>query len=99
MALVFEAYGALCFLALIAFLVLAAAAKLRPDLEEEELDLAELDKLKKLVGSDSSHDAPAIEPPILGEPFSPPASRPAKQGKRPIGRRTVAFHARHPRTT
>ena len=47
-ALVFEVYGAVCFFSLIAFLVLAAVAKLRPDLDEEEFDLAELEKLKKL---------------------------------------------------
>ena len=33
--LVFEVYGAFCFLSLIAFLVLASVAKLRPDLDEE----------------------------------------------------------------
>ena len=36
-ASVFELYGALCFLSLIAFLVLAARAKLRPDLDEERV--------------------------------------------------------------
>jgi hypothetical protein len=35
----FEIYGALCFLSLIAFLVLATAAKLRPDLDEEAVDV------------------------------------------------------------
>ena len=48
-ALVFEVYGAICFFSLIAFLVWAAVAKLRPDLDEEEFDLAELEKLKRLV--------------------------------------------------
>ena len=56
-ALVFEVYGAVCFFSLIAFLVLAAVAKLRPDLDEEELDLVELEKLKKLVRSEPSGDA------------------------------------------
>ena len=41
-ASVFELYGALCFLSLIAFLVLAARAKLRPDLDEDEFDIGEI---------------------------------------------------------
>ena len=63
-ALVFEIYGAFCLFSLIAFLVLASVAKLRPDLEEEELDLAELEKL---VNSEPSGDALSIEPAILEE--------------------------------
>jgi hypothetical protein len=43
-ALVFEAYGALCCFALAVFLAWAAVAKLRPDLGEQEFDLAELKK-------------------------------------------------------
>jgi hypothetical protein len=39
MTSVFEIYGALCFLSLIAFLVLATAARLRPDLDEEAVDV------------------------------------------------------------
>jgi hypothetical protein len=38
MALVFEVYGALCFLALAVLLVWAAMAKLRPDLDEEKFE-------------------------------------------------------------
>jgi hypothetical protein len=38
MALVFEAYGALCFFALVVFLAWAAVAKLRPDLDERSGD-------------------------------------------------------------
>ena len=53
-ALVFEIYGAVCFFSLIAFLVLASAAKLRPDLDE---DLVELEKLKKLISGKQSSDA------------------------------------------
>src|ERR1700722_12771825 len=45
-ALVFEAYGALCVFALVVFLAWASVAKLRPDLDEEEFDLAKLEKLK-----------------------------------------------------
>ena len=60
-ALVFEVYGAVCFVALIAFLVLAAMAKLRPDLEEEQFDFIELEKLKKLVNSERSDDVLSLE--------------------------------------
>ena len=46
-ALIFEVYGALCFFSLIAFIVWAAVAKLRPDLDEEEFDFVELEELKE----------------------------------------------------
>jgi hypothetical protein len=98
-ALVFEIYGAFCFFSLIAFLVLAAVAKLRPDLEEEELDLAELEKLKKLVSSEPSRDALSIEPPMIEEPFWSPAVRPVKQRQRSIRARLHLFHTRKPRLT
>jgi hypothetical protein len=98
-ALVFEAYGALCFFALAAFLVLAAVAKLRPDLDEDELDLAELEKLKKLVSSEGIGDSPSIEPPLIEElSWSPPA-RWAERSARPIRRRKAAFHIRQHRMT
>lgn len=97
-ALVFEAYAALCILALVVFLVWASVAKLRPDLDEEELDLAELEKLKKLVGDEPPCDAPSIEPPTIEEQSSPPPPRLVKQRKRPTRTRTVAFHTRHSRT-
>ncbi len=45
-ALVFEVYGAFCLFSLIAFLVWASVAKLRPDLDEEEFDFIELEKLR-----------------------------------------------------
>ena len=83
-ALVFEVYGAVCFFSLIAFLVLAAAAKLRPDLDEEELDLVELEKLKKLVRFEQSGDALTVDAPIIEDaPRSAPA-RPVKQSKPPV---------------
>jgi hypothetical protein len=60
-ALFLEVYGAFCFLSLVAFLALAAVAKLRPDLDEEESE--ELEKLKKLVNSwPSGHDLPNEDP-------------------------------------
>jgi len=73
-ALLFEAYGALCVFSLIAFLVWAAVAKLRPDLDEEEFDFAEVEKLRKPVSLEPYGDALSIEPPIIEEPsWSSPA--------------------------
>jgi hypothetical protein len=98
-ALVFEVYGAVCFFSLIAFLVLAAAAKLRPDLDEEELDLVELEKLKKLVRSEQSGDALPVDAPIIEDaPRSAPA-RPVKQSKPPVRLRPHLLHGRKPRMT
>jgi hypothetical protein len=98
-ALVFEVYGAVCFLSLLAFLVLASVAKLRPDLDEEELDLVELEKLKKLVKSEQSCDALPVDAPIIEDaPRSAPA-RPVKQSKRPVRVRPHLIHLRKPRIT
>jgi hypothetical protein len=48
-ALVFEAYGAVCLLSLIGFLVLAARAKLRPDLDEDEFDFPVKDPIVEIL--------------------------------------------------
>lgn len=93
-ALVFEVYGAICFFSLIAFLAWAAVAKLRLDLDEQEFDLAELEKLKS---PERSGDALSIEPPIIEEPSWSPTARPVKPSQRPIRRRPHLFHARNPR--
>lgn len=98
-ALVFEVYGAVCFVALIAFLVLAAVAKLRPDLEEEQFDFIELEKLKKLVNSERSDDVLSLEPPIIEEAFWSAPPRPVKPSKRQIQRRPHLIHLRKPRIT
>ena len=104
-ALFFEVYGAFSVFALVVFLVWTAVAKLRPDLEEEELDLAELEKLekleklKKLVSSEESCGALSIESPIIEKPSSSPRVRPVKRGKRSIRTRPHLFHTRKPRTT
>ena len=71
MALVFEAFGALCFFALVVLLAWAAVAKLRPDLDEEGFDLA----------GERSGDAPSIEPAIIEEPSWSPPTRPVKQSR------------------
>jgi hypothetical protein len=97
-ALVFEVYGAFCLFSLIAFLVLAAVAKLRPDLEEEEFDFIELEKLKQLVSTERSGDALSIEPPIIEEPSGSPPARRAEQSKRPIRGRPHLLHGRKPHT-
>jgi hypothetical protein len=96
-ALVFEGYGAFCLFSLIAFLVLAGMAKLRPDLDEEEFDFIELEKLKQLVSSEQSDAALSIEPPIMEESFWSPPARPVKQSKRRIQRRPLLIHPRKPR--
>ena len=101
-ALFFEVYGAFSVFALVVFLVWAAVAKLRPDLEEEELDLAELEKLEKLnklVSSEESCGALSIEFADHEKPSSSPRARPVKRGKRSVRTRPHLFHTRKPRTT
>ncbi len=93
-ALVFEGYGALCFISLIAFLVLAAVAKLRPDLDEEELDFIELEK----ESSEQSADSLSLEPAIMEESSWSPPPRPVKRSKRLTQRRPHLIHMRKPRT-
>jgi|ERR1700677_1023126 hypothetical protein len=94
-ALVFEVYGAICVFSLIAFLVLASVAKLRPDLDEEELDFVELEK--KLAHSEQSDGPLSLEPPIVEEAFWSEPPRPVKQSKRQIKRRPHLIHLRKPR--
>ena len=98
-ALVFEIYGGVCLFSLIAFLILATVAKLRPDLDEEEFDFIELENLKQLVSSEQSDAALSIEPPIMEESFWSPPARPVKQSKRPVRVRPHLLHGRKPRTT
>jgi hypothetical protein len=97
-ALIFEVYGAFCFFSLAAFLVWAAVAKLRPDLDEEEFE--ELEKLKKLANSELPSFALPNEDPITEILLSQPEPvRPVKQSKHPIRRRPHLFHSRKPRLT
>jgi hypothetical protein len=95
--LVFEVYGAFCILSLIAFLVLASMAKLRPDLDEEELDFVELEN--KLAHSEQSDRPLSLEPPIIEEAFWSAPPRPVKPSKRQIQRRPHLIHLRKPRIT
>jgi hypothetical protein len=92
-ALVFGVYGALCFLSLIAFLVLAAVAKLRPDLDEEGLEIGEL------ASSEQLGNALAVEDRALKVLSRSALPRPVKQSKRLIQRRPHLIHIRKPRTT
>ena len=94
-ALVFEAYGAFCLFSLIAFLVWAAAAKVRPDLDE---DIDELEELRKLVSSEQSGDDLSVESPISEDaPCSTPAARPIKH--RLARRRPHLIHTRKARAS
>ena len=80
LALVLEVYGAFCLLSLVTFLLLAAVARLRPDLDEDEFDV-ELWKLKQLVTSEQSGDVLSLEPPIMEDPYWSRPSRPVKRRK------------------
>jgi hypothetical protein len=96
LALVFEIYGAFCFLSLIAFLVLASVAKLRPDLDE---DIDELEKLKKLASSEQLGNALQVEDLIIKDPPRSAPARVVKPSKRLIQRRPHLIHLRKPRAT
>ena len=89
-ALVFGVYGALCFLSLIAFLGLAAVAKLRPDLDEEGFEIGDL------ASSEQLGNALQVEDPTKVLSRSAPP-RPVKQSKRLIQGRPHLIHMRKPR--
>jgi hypothetical protein len=82
LALVFEAYGALCLFALVAFLIWAAVAKLRPDLDEEGFDVAELEKLSSSV--QPADGSSSIEPVLFEQPSWSPQVRREEESKRRI---------------
>src|ERR1700739_839248 len=98
LALLLEGYGALCFLSLVAFIVLAAVAKFRPDLDEEGSDFIELEKLNQVVGSEQSSEVLSIEPAIMEESSWSSPARPVKRSKRLIQRRPHLISMRKPRT-
>jgi hypothetical protein len=81
-ALVLEAYGAFCLFSLIAFLVLASVARLRPDLDEPEIDLKELKRLKKLINRPQSDFDPAVDDPTPPDRCAPAPNRAVKRRSR-----------------
>ena len=91
-ASVFELYGALCFLSLIAFLVLAAAAKLRPDLDDEGFEIGELASPGQFVNTLPAED-PGLK--VLSRSAPP---RPVTHGKHLIQKRPHLIRVRKPRT-
>jgi hypothetical protein len=97
-ALMFEIYGAVCLFSLIAFLVLAALAKFRPDLDEEEFDFIEPEKLTQLVNAEQSANAFSLEPAIMEGSFWSPPPRPVKRSRRLTQRRPQLIHMHKPRT-
>lgn len=101
LALFFETYGAVCFFSLIGFLIWAAAAKLRPDLDEE--DFEELEKLRKLANTEPCDyplpDKDPIEDPIVELLSRPAPVRPSKRTKRRVRGRPHLFHIRKPHMT
>jgi hypothetical protein len=94
---VFGIYGALCVLSLIAFLVLATAAKLRPDLDEEAVDIGAVEKLKTLGNSELFVNALPVGDSIVEILSRSAPPRPVKQSKRLIQRRPHRIHTRKPR--
>ena len=92
-ALVFEIYGAFCFFSLIAFLVWASVAKLRPDLDE---DIMKMKQLKMLASSEQFGNALPAEDLIIKDPSRSAPSPTIKQRKRLIQRRPHLIHLRKP---
>jgi len=86
-ALVLELYGAFCLFSLIAFLVWASVAKLRPDLDEPEFDLDELEKLKNLASCEPSDSDPKVSDLTFED-------RPAS-GPLPVKRKSRRLFQRH----
>jgi hypothetical protein len=91
--LVFELYGALCVFSLVAFLIWASVAKLRPDLDEEAFDIGALEKLSN--SEEFGNALPVVRPIIKHSPRSAPP-RPVKPSKRLQGR-PYSIHRRKPR--
>jgi len=67
-------YGAFCLFCLIAFLIWASFAKLKPDLDEPEFDLQELERLRKLASGEQSDPDPQAGG--LRREDRPPSARP-----------------------
>ncbi|MBV8796585.1 MAG: hypothetical protein JO136_16770 [Hyphomicrobiales bacterium] len=58
--------------------------RIRADLDEEEFDLAELEKLKRLVNPEGSDHSSSIEPVFLEELSWAPVTGRAEESKRPV---------------
>jgi hypothetical protein len=93
LALFFELYGAVCFFSLVVFLIWAAVAKLRPDLDEETFDIGALEKLSS--SQEFGNALPVADPIIEDAPRSAPP-RPVKPSKRLQGGPS-SIHRRKPR--
>jgi hypothetical protein len=81
-------YGAFCLFCLVAFLIWASVAKLRPELDEPEFDLYELEKLRKIAGGEQPDSDPEALDPKRDDPPPPAPRRPV------IGRRRGLFQGR-----
>jgi hypothetical protein len=87
-------YGAFCLFCLIAFLIWASFAKLRPDLDEPELDLQQLERLRKLASGEQSDPDPRAGG-LRREDLPPPARRgPVKDGRRGLFQSQMASRHR-----
>jgi hypothetical protein len=94
--LLFGLYGALCFLSLVAFLIWASVAKLRPDLDEETFDIHTLEQVSN--SEEFGNSLPVRRPMIKHSPrlAPPPPPRPVKPSRRRQGR-PYAIHKATPR--
>ena len=84
-------YGAFCFFCLTAFLIWASLAKLRPELDEPEFDVQELERLRKLASGEPTDPDPEA---LKREDRPPPAPRRPVKGRRPglsQGQRTARY--------
>ncbi len=94
---VFEVYGAICFLSLIAFFLWAGATKLRPDLDEEKFHIGELEEFTKIASSEPFGAALPVGGPIIEHSFRSAPPRAVKRSKRLVHRRPHLIHTRRPR--
>ena len=95
---IFEVYGAICFLSLIAFFFWAGAAKLRPDLDEDKFHVGELEAFAKVANSEPLVAARPVGV-TIEHAFRSAPPRTVKRGKRLVHRhwRPHLIHARKPR--
>ena len=96
LALIFEIYGAFCFSSLIAFVLWSAAAKLRPDLDEERFHIGDLEEFRKLAASERFGAALPGENPLVAILSRSAPPRPIKHSKRTIQRHLHLVYTRKP---